>query len=228
MRTSLIANVSHDIRTPLTTILNYTNLISEEISNPSKQMIKRLEDYSEAIVNKSHRLNDLISDLIFDSKVTSGNVELDMVKLDLNAFITQVITEFEGKLKEVGLKTVYNNTATHVCILADSSQLYRVFQNLFSNIYKYALEKSRVYIDLESVKSKIIVTIKNIQKEKLEVNPDTLKDRFVRGSKSRTTEGFGLGLSISENLINSMNGKLEITSNRDLFVTKLQFVAYEE
>ena len=228
MRTSLIANVSHDIRTPLTTILNYTNLISEEVSNPSKQMIKRLEDYSEAIVNKSHRLNDLISDLIFDSKVTSGNVELDMVKIDLNAFITQVITEFEGKLKEVGLKTVYNNTATHVFILADSSQLYRVFQNLFSNIYKYALEKSRVYIDLESVKSKIIVTIKNIQKEKIEVNPDTLKDRFVRGSKSRTTEGFGLGLSISENLINSMNGKLEITSNRDLFVTKLQFVAYED
>ena len=228
MRTSLIANVSHDIRTPLTAILNYTNLISEEISNPSKQMMKHLESYSETIVNKSHRLNDLISDLIFDSKVTSGNVELNMVKLDLNAFITQVITEFEDKLKEVDIKTVYNNTASNTFILADSSQLYRVFQNLFSNIYKYALEKSRVYIDLESIKSKIIVTIKNIQKEKIEVDADTLKDRFVRGSKSRTTEGFGLGLSISENLINSMNGKLEISSNRDLFITKLLFVAYEE
>lgn len=228
MRTSLIANVSHDIKTPLTTILNYTNLISEEISNPSKQMIKRLEDYSEIIVNKSHRLNDLINDLIFDSKVTSGNVKLDMVKLDLNAFITQVIAEFSSRLEEVGLKTVYNNTATNTFIIADGSQLYRVFQNLFSNIYKYALENSRVYIDLESVKSKIIVTIKNIQKEKIEVDPDTLKDRFVRGSKSRTTEGFGLGLSISENLINSMNGKLEIISNRDLFITKLIFVAYED
>ncbi|MBR4314060.1 MAG: HAMP domain-containing histidine kinase [Lachnospiraceae bacterium] len=229
MRTSLIANVSHDIKTPLTSILNYTNLISEEISNPSKQMMKRLEDYSETIINKSHRLNDLINDLIFDSKVTSGNVELDMVKLDLNAFITQVIAEFSGKLNEIGIKTVYNNSsASNVFILADGSQLYRVFQNLFSNIYKYALEKSRVYIDLESVKSKIIVTIKNIQKEKIEVDPDTLKDRFVRGNKSRTTEGFGLGLSISENLVNSMNGKLEITSNRDLFITKLTFVAYEE
>lgn len=229
MRTSLIANVSHDIKTPLTSILNYTNLISEEINNPSKQMMKRLEDYSETIVSKSHRLNDLINDLIFDSKVTSGNVELDMVKLDLNAFITQVIAEFSGKLNEIGIKTVYNNSsASNVFILADSSQLYRVFQNLFSNIYKYALEKSRVYIDLESVKSKIIVTIKNIQKEKIEVDPDTLKDRFVRGNKSRTTEGFGLGLSISENLVNSMNGKLEIISNRDLFITKLTFVAYEE
>ena len=110
-------------------------------------------------------------------------------------------------------------------------QLNIIYQGkscLFSNIYKYALEKSRVYIDLESVKSKIIVTIKNIQKEKIEVDPDTLKDRFVRGNKSRTTEGFGLGLSISENLVNSMNGKLEITSNRDLFITKLTFVAYEE
>ena len=228
MRTSLIANVSHDIKTPLTTILNYTNLISEEISNPSKQMIKHLEDYSETIVNKSHRLNDLINDLIFDSKVTSGNVELDMVKLDLNAFINQVLAEFASRLQEVGLKTIYNCSATNTFILADSSQLYRVFQNLFSNIYKYALEKSRVYFDLDSVKSKVIVTIKNIQKEKIEVNPDTLKDRFVRGSKSRTTEGFGLGLSISENLINSMNGKLEITSNRDLFIAKLIFVAYDD
>ena len=228
MRTSLIANVSHDIKTPLTTILNYTNLIAEEINNPSKQMMKHLEDYSETIVNRSHRLNDLINDLIFDSKVTSGNVELNMVKLDLNAFITQVIAEFAGKLNEIGIKTVYNNAASNTFILADSSQLYRVFQNLFSNIYKYALEKSRVYIDLESVKSRIIITIKNIQKEKIQVDPDTLKDRFVRGNKSRSTEGFGLGLSISENLVNSMNGKLEITSNRDLFITKIIFVSYEE
>ena len=227
MRTSLIANVSHDIKTPLTTILNYTNLISEEISNPSRTMIKKLESYSSEIVSKSHRLNDLINDLIFDSKVTSGNVTLDLAVIDLNAFIIQIIAEFESRLKEIGIKTVYNNSATNTNILADSSQLYRVFQNLFSNIFKYALEKSRVYIDLESVKSKIVITMKNIQKEKIEVNPDTLKDRFVRGSKSRTTEGFGLGLSISENLVKSMNGKLEISSNRDLFIVKLTFVSYE-
>jgi len=112
-------------------------------------------------------------------------------------------------------------------INADSSQLDRVFQNLFSNIHKYALEKSRVYIDLDSSKSKISVTLKNIQKEKIEVSVDTLKDRFVRGSKSRTTEGFGLGLSISENLIKSMGGKLEISNVRDQFITKITFVAYE-
>lgn len=228
MRTSLIANVSHDIKTPLTSILNYTELISEEISEPSKDMIKNLEEYSKTIVNKSRRLNDLINDLIFDSKVTSGNVELDMVKINLNAFITQVITEFEPRLNEKKIKTIYENNASKEDIMADGTQLYRVFQNLFSNIYKYALENSRVYINLESIKSKIIITIKNIQKEKLEVSPDTLKERFVRGSKSRTTEGFGLGLSISENLIKSMNGKLEVRSVQDLFTVEITFVAYED
>lgn len=227
MRTSLIANVSHDIKTPLTSILNYTELISEEISNPSKDMISNLEEYSKTIVNKSHRLNDLINDLIFDSKVTSGNVELDMVDIDLNAFITQVITEFEEKLLEKNIKVIYTNNAIRFNVLADSSQLYRVFQNLFTNIYKYALENSRVYINLDSVMSKIIITLKNIQKEKLEVDPNTLKDRFVRGNKSRSTEGFGLGLSISENLIKSMNGKLEVTSVQDQFIVKIIFISYE-
>ena len=228
MRTSLIANVSHDIKTPLTSILNYTELISEEISNPSKNMIDNLEEYSKTIVNKSHRLNDLINDLIFDSKVTSGNVELNIVSIDLNAFISQVIAEFEDKLLEKNIKIVYTNNAIKYNINADSSQLYRVFQNLFTNIYKYALENSRVYVDLNSIKSKIVIKLKNIQKEKLEVDPDTLKDRFVRGSKSRSTEGFGLGLSISENLIKSMNGKLEVTSVQDQFIVKIIFVANDE
>lgn len=228
MRSSLIANVSHDIKTPLTSILNYTQIISDEIKNPDKDSKKNLLHYSEIITNKSNRLNELINDLIFDSKVRSGNVELDMNVLDLNAFINQVLAEFDDKLKEKGLKVILDNNAKHMNILADSSQLYRVFQNLFSNIYKYALENSRVYVDIENIKSKTFITIKNIQKEKIEVNVDTLKDRFVRGDKSRNTEGFGLGLSIAESLVSSMGGKLDIESVKDEFLAKLSFMTYDE
>lgn len=228
MRTAFIANVSHDIKTPLTSIISYTGLITSELENPSKNFKKNISHYSEIVNDKTNRLNDLINDLIFDSKASTGNVEFEIEKLDLVAFLSQIIIEFKDKLNDNGLKTIFNHDNIDVAfIAADSKQLYRVFQNLFSNIYKYALEKSRVYIDLEFKNLKYIITIKNIQKEKLEVDVDTLKDRFVRGNKSRSTEGFGLGLSISENLIRSMGGKFEISNIRDQFITKIIFVSYE-
>ena len=228
MRSSLIANVSHDIKTPLTSILNYTQLITDEIENPGEDLNKNLLHYSEVITNKSNRLNELINDLIFDSKVRSGNLDFNMQKLDLNSFLTQVIAEFEDRLNEKGLKSIYSCKTKSSFIKADSTQLYRVFQNLYSNIYKYALENSRIYVDLESIKSRLTVTIKNIQKEKLEVDINTLTERFVRGNKSRTTEGFGLGLSIAESLVTSMGGKLDITNSRDQFIVKITFLSYEE
>ena len=226
MRTTLITNVTHDIKTPLTSILNYAEIITDEIQNPHDDSKDNLIEYSHALIAKSNRLNELINDLIFDSKVTSGNIELDIQKIDLNAFINQLTAEFYDKLAEKGLKTVYENNAKNVFIAADSSQLYRVLQNLFSNIYKYALENSRVYLELKSTKSKVKITIKNIQKEKLETDVNTLKNRFVRGSKSRNTEGFGLGLSIADNLISSMKGSFEIKSVKDEFTTIITFLSY--
>ena len=228
MRTTLITNVTHDIKTPLTSILNYAEIITDEIKNPNKDSKENLIEYSNALINKSNRLNELINDLIFDSKVTSGNIELDMQKIDLNAFINQLMAEFSDRLAEKGLKVIYENKAKNTYISADSAQLYRVFQNLFSNIYKYALENSRVYVDLKTIKSKIKITIKNIQKEKLETDVTTLKNRFVRGSKSRSTEGFGLGLSIADNLITLMNGSFEIKSVKDEFTATITFLTYEE
>lgn len=227
MRTTLITNVTHDIKTPLTSILNYAEIITEEIKHPQKDSKENLIEYSNALINKSNRLNELINDLIFDSKISSGNIDLDMQKIDLNAFINQLSAEFSDRLAEKGLKIVYENNAKSTFISADSSQLYRVFQNLFSNIYKYALENSRVYIELKSTKSKIKIIMKNIQKEKLEVGADTLKNRFVRGNKSRSTEGFGLGLSIADNLISSMNGTFEIKTVKDQFTTTITFLIYE-
>ena len=227
MRSTLITNVTHDIKTPLTSILNYAEIITDEIKNPHEDSKENLIEYSKVLINKSRRLNELINDLIFDSKISSGNIELDMQKIDLDAFLNQCIAEFSDRLDEKGLKVLYECTTKNPFISADSSHLYRVFQNLFSNIYKYALENSRVYIDLKSRKSKTTITIKNIQKEKLEVNIDTLKNRFVRGSKSRSTEGFGLGLSITDNLIKSMGGTFEIKSVKDQFTTVITFLQYE-
>ncbi|MBO6134488.1 MAG: HAMP domain-containing histidine kinase [Lachnospiraceae bacterium] len=228
MRTTLITNVTHDIKTPLTSILNYAEIITDEIQNPAEDSKERLTEYSNALINKSNRLNDLINDLIFESKISSGNIELDIQKINLNAFINQCIVEFEDKLSEKGLKIVYDDFGSQVNIAADSAQLYRVFQNLISNIYKYALENSRVYVELKATKRKVKITIKNIQKEKLEVDTSTLKNRFVRGSKSRSTEGFGLGLSITDSLINAMNGTFEIKSVKDQFTTIITFLLYEE
>lgn len=227
MRSTLITNVTHDIKTPLTSIVNYAEIITDEIKTPHEDSKENLIEYSKVLINKSRRLNELINDLIFDSKISSGNIELDMQKIDLDAFLNQCIAEFSDRLNEKGLKILYECGTKNPFISADSSHLYRVFQNLFSNIYKYALENSRVYIDLKSRKSKTTITIKNIQKEKLEVNIDTLKNRFVRGSKSRSTEGFGLGLSITDNLIKSMGGTFEIKSVKDQFATIITFLQYD-
>lgn len=227
MRSTLITNVTHDIKTPLTSIMNYAEIITDEIKNPHEDTKENLTEYSNALINKSKRLNELINDLIFESKISSGNIELDMQKIDLNAFISQCIAEFSDRLEEKGLKIIYDNKAKKTSVLADSAHLYRVFQNLFSNIYKYALENSRVYIDLKSTKTKITATIKNIQKEKLEVDISTLKNRFVRGNKSRSTEGFGLGLSITDNLIKSMNGTFDIKNIKDEFTIIITFLLYE-
>lgn len=228
MRTSLITNVSHDIKTPLTSILNYTELISSEIESPSKDSKKRLMNYSDVIIEKSNRLNTLINDLIFDSKVSSGNIEYNFVKLDLNSFIVQVISEFEEKLSEKDIVVKYTPAKEKLEIKADGNRLYRVFQNLFSNIYKYAANDTKVSIDVELITNKIIVTIKNMQQDKLEVNIKTIKDRFVQGNRSRSAGGSGLGLSIAEGLLKGMGAKLDINSIKKQFITVITFTKYEE
>lgn len=187
LKTELITNVSHDIKTPLTSIINYVDLLKQEEINNEKA-----KEYIEILENKSYRLKKLTEDLVEASKASSGNIKLNIEKIDIVELLKQSIGEFEDKFTGNGLEIITNYSKENIYINADSRYLYRVVENMFSNIAKYALENSRVYIDIFEEGKKVSIIIKNISKNKLNISPDELMQRFVRGDKSRTTEGSGL------------------------------------
>lgn len=218
LKTELITNVSHDIKTPLTSIINYVDLLKKEnIQN------EKAKEYLEVLENKSQRLKKLTEDLVEASKASSGNIKLDIRKIKLTQLIKQSIGEFEDKFESKGLEIITDYPKQDVYILADNRCLYRVIENLFVNISKYALEKSRVYIQVEKGDEKVILTIKNISKDSLNISADELMQRFVRGDKSRTTEGSGLGLSISKSLTELQKGKFDLEVDGDLFKVRIEF-----
>ncbi len=212
LKTELITNVSHDIKTPLTSIINYVDLLKkEDIQNA------QIEQYIAILDKKSQRLKKLIEDLVEASKVSSGNVKLNMEIINLKELLNQTVGEFEDKLEKKNLKLEMDLPKENVMIKADNRYLYRVIENVFSNISKYALEGSRVYIQLQEQKEEVILEIKNISKDKLNISAEELMQRFVRGDKSRYTEGSGLGLSIAESLTEMQGGKFNIEIDGDLF-----------
>ncbi len=220
MKTELITNVSHDIKTPLTSIINYVDILSKEGDLSDKEA-----EYLEVLQRQSARLKKLIEDLIEASKASTGNVEVHMEPTDVEMLLEQALGEFEERLAACKLQPVVTNHLTkrygaqadnHV--MADGRHLWRVFDNLIGNIIKYAQPNSRVYIDIdEAEQGEITVTFKNISKEALNISGDELKERFVRGDRSRNTEGNGLGLSIAQSLMELQNGKVEIMIDGDLF-----------
>lgn len=187
LKTELITNVSHDIKTPLTSIINYVDLLKKE--NIKEEKIK---EYINILDNKAQRLKKLTEDLIEASKVSSGNVKLNVENINLKELINQLIGEFKDKFEKNNLKIEINMPNENVNVLADNRYMYRIMENIFSNITKYALENSRVYIDMVKKEKYVIIEIKNISKEKLNISADELMQRFVRGDKSRYTEGSGL------------------------------------
>lgn len=187
LKTELITNVSHDIKTPLTSIINYVDLLKKE--NIKEEKIK---EYINILDNKAQRLKKLTEDLIEASKVSSGNVKLNVENINLKELINQLIGEFKDKFEKNNFKIEINMPNENVNILADNRYMYRIMENIFSNITKYALENSRVYIDMVKKEKYVIIEIKNISKEKLNISADELMQRFVRGDKSRYTEGSGL------------------------------------
>lgn len=218
LKAELITNVSHDIKTPLTSIINYVDLLKNEpIEN------EKAKEYIGILESKSQRLKNLTEDLIEASKVSTGNIAFQIEKINLVELVRQAAGEFEDRFLKKGLNTILDTTENEIDIMADSKYMYRIIENLFSNVAKYALENSRVYVDLKKVDKKVKVEIKNISKDKLNISSDELMQRFVRGDKSRTTEGSGLGLSIAQNLTELQHGKFNLVLDGDLFKVELEF-----
>lgn len=220
-KAELITNVSHDIKTPLTSIINYATLISEnECENESHK------EYSEVLVRKSEHLKRLLEDLVEISKATSGNLEVDLRPCEASVLLNQAAGEFQEKCDNAGLKLITTISDEESRILADSRRIWRVFENLMNNICKYSLPNSRVYLSLEKEGSDVLFIFRNTSKEPLNISPEELTERFVRGDKSRTTEGNGLGLSIAKSLVELQNGKMEIVIDGDLFKVVLRFPSF--
>ena len=223
LKADLITNVSHDIRTPLTSIINYVDLIRREhIEN------EKIREYVDVLDKKSARLKNLTEDLLEASKASSGNVRLEMARLDMVALASQAGGEFEDKFAARRLELELNTPETHAYVLADGRHLWRVFENLYNNAAKYALEGTRVYADVYSKDDNYVFTIKNVSAAKLNISPDELTERFVRGDTSRSTEGSGLGLSIAKSLTKLMGGELLIEIDGDLYKASVILPKHEE
>ncbi|MCR5338021.1 MAG: HAMP domain-containing histidine kinase [Lachnospiraceae bacterium] len=234
MKTELITNVSHDIKTPLTSIINYVDLLKRENlpEGPAQEYIKVLEE-------KSQRLKVLIVDLVEASKISSGNITLNMEDLDIREMVSQSLGEFEDRIEAAGLSVIYEKPEVKMSVHADPARLWRVLENLMGNVCKYAMPGSRVYVELASENAKdvtlpvpigaqaddtgmksagmIALTIKNISASPLNISTKELTERFVRGDQARSSEGSGLGLSIAKDLTTLMGGDLQIILDGDLF-----------
>ena len=221
MKADLITNVSHDIKTPLTSIINYVDLLKREQVQDEK-----VRGYIEVLDNKSQRLKQLTEDLVEASKISSGNIVLNMEDLNVVELLQQAMGEFTDRFEEKELKVVMSFSDTPCMIRADSRRMWRVIDNLLGNIYKYAMEKTRVYIevkDLNGVGRKVSISMKNISKQALNIDADELTERFIRGDISRSTEGSGLGLSIAKNLVEAPGGTFNLYLDGDLFKVTIIF-----
>ena len=219
LKSELITNVSHDLKTPLTSIINYIELIKkEEDIKP-----EHIKDYVKVLDSKSKRLKVLIEDLFEASKASSGNLELNMEKIDITQLLRQAIGEMEEKLSKANLDLKLRVPEEKTYIMADGKKLYRVLENLLSNISKYSLDNTRVYIDIIEENDKVKLTMKNISSYELNFDPEEIMERFKRADESRNTEGSGLGLAIARDLVNAQGGRFEIDIDGDLFKSVVEF-----
>lgn len=218
LKTELITNVSHDIKTPLTSIINYVDLLQKGDMDE-----KTRQEYIEVLSRQSARLKKLIEDLVEASKASTGNIQINWAEIDANMLLEQAIGEYGDKLDKAGLKVVFTGSDTPAVVMADGQHLWRVFDNLLANISKYAMPGTRVYASVIRGDGEVRMEFKNISRDPLNVSSDELMERFVRGDSSRNTEGSGLGLSIANSLCTLMNARFTISIDGDLFKAAIIF-----
>ena len=217
MKTELITNVSHDIKTPLTSIINYVDLLQKPHTEEEQQQ------YLEVLDRQSQRLKKLIDDLMDMSKASTGNMAVDITLVDAVESVNQALGEFADKLERAQLIPVFRHTEDTVAMMADGKLVWRVMSNLLSNAVKYAMPGTRLYIDLMSLENKVVISLKNISRDELNVDAEELMERFVRGDDARNTEGSGLGLNIAKSLMELQKGQLQLLVDGDLFKVTLIF-----
>ena len=211
MKTELITNVSHDIKTPLTSIINYVDLLKKAETEAERT------EYLEVLDRQSAQLKKLIEDLMEMSKASTGNVAVDLQPTDVSEIVNQALGEYADRFDKLGLNVVVRKPGENVFALCDGKLLWRVLSNVMSNIVKYTMPNTRVYLDLTATEQKVILALKNISREELNISAEELMERFVRGDESRNTEGNGLGLNIAKSLMEVQNGTLELVVDGDLF-----------
>ena len=217
MKTELITNVSHDIKTPLTSIINYVDLLQKPHTEEEGRQ------YLEVLSRQSQQLKKLLEDLMDMSKASTGNMTVEISRLDAVEAVNQALGEFAGKLEKADLIPVFRHTEPSLPIMADGRLLWRVISNLLGNTVKYAMPGTRVYLDLLRVEDRVVLSIKNVSRDELNLDASELMERFVRGDGSRNTEGSGLGLNIAKSLAELQKGQMELLIDGDLFKVTLDF-----
>nr|WP_300094816.1 HAMP domain-containing sensor histidine kinase [Sedimentibacter sp.] len=222
MKIALVTNVSHDLKTPLTSIISYVDLLSRE-----EGLSETVRDYVNVLSEKSNRLKNIVSDLFDLAKSTSGDIPLELESLDIKKLIEQTLADMEDEIEKSGLQIKTKLPENSLNIYSDGKKLYRVFQNVIDNALKYSLSGTRVYVELEEVDGKAVARIKNTAGYEMDFTAEEILQRFSRGDKSRTTEGSGLGLSIAESFTNVCGGKFIVEIDGDLFKVKISFNLYK-
>lgn len=218
LKTDLITNVSHDIKTPLTSIINYVDLLKRENFEDPK-----VKGYLDILEMKAQRLKTLTEDVVEASKVSSGNITLEYMDVDLVEMLNQTIGEFSEKMEAKQLTVIASLPEGPAVIHVDGRRMWRVLENIFNNAAKYAMPGTRVYADLKVEEKKIWFSLKNVSEQPLNFSSDELTERFIRGDVSRSTEGSGLGLSIAKSLTQMQGGKFDLYLDGDLFKVTIEF-----